>query len=338
MITDLFHDFETAKYSIKSLAAQFRLEGRTLRGRRINGSLVHQILSNRLYMGDFDWDGTTYQGTHEPLVSRKCWERVQELLGARAENKTRKVKNDFAFTGLVHCGHCGCHLVGELKKGRYIYYHCTGNRGKCPEPYTRQEVLTTEFAAVLGDLVIPEPILQWLAEAVLGSDRTEQAAREEAIKRLQVRYDRVRARLETMYLDKLDGRITPEFFDDQAAAWRREQDAILRKVQEAQKATPAPVDQAIDTLHLTSQACQLFMRQSAEEQRRLLRGLIKNATWQDGTLRTALFEPFEVLRHSNQESYRKEKEIAGSGQDLGIWLPGMDSNHDSRLQRPLSYR
>jgi hypothetical protein len=41
--------------------------------------------------------------------------------------------------------------------------------------------------------------------------------------------------------------------------------------------------------------------------------VIQNATWQDGTLRTTLFEPFEILRRSNQESYRKEKEIAGSG-------------------------
>jgi hypothetical protein len=33
-----------------------------------------------------------------------------------------------------------------------------------------------------------------------------------------------------------------------------------------------------------------------------------------------LFEPFEVLRRSNQESYRKEREKAGSGRELGIWL------------------
>ena len=337
VITDLFQHFETAQYSIKSLAAQFLREGRTLRGGRINTSLIHQILRNRLYMGEFDWDGITYAGTHEPLVSRACWESVQELLDARVENKTRKVKHDFAFTGLVHCGHCGCLLVGELKKGRYVYYHCTGNRGKCPEPYTRQEVLTSEFAGVLGDLVIPEPILQWLAETVLDSDRTEQAARAEAIKRLRARHDGLKGRIDTMYLDKLDGRITQEFFDERAAEWRREQDTILRKIQEAQQTAPAPVDQAIDLLGLTSKACQSFMQQPAEEQRRLLRGLIKNAGWQDGTLRTTLFEPFEILRRSNQESYRKETEIAGSGQDLEIWLPGMDSNHDSRLQRPLSY-
>jgi site-specific DNA recombinase len=328
VITELYDHFATGKYSIKSLAAKFRLEGCTLRGRPLNTSLVHQILRKRLYTGEFDWDGVTYQGTHEPLVTPSRWQRVQEMLDARADNKTRKVKHDFAFTGVIHCGHCGCYFVGELKKHRYVYYHCTGNRGKCPEPYTREEVLTAEFALILQELVIPQPILEWLAATVVESDRTEQAAREQTIKRLRADYDRVQARIETMYVDKLDGRITQTFFDQRAAEWRGEQDVVLRKIQEIQVAAPAPVDQAIDVVHLTSQSCQLFLQQTAEEQRRLLQVLIKNAVWQDGGLRTTLFEPFEILRHSNQESTRKEKEIAGAGQDLEIWLPGMDSNHE----------
>ena len=65
-------------------------------------------------------------------------------------------------------------LVGEVKKGRYVYYHCTGNRGKCPEPYTRQEIFTGAFAGILQELVIPPPILEWLGDTVLESDRTEQ--------------------------------------------------------------------------------------------------------------------------------------------------------------------
>jgi site-specific DNA recombinase len=308
-----------------------------LGGRHLHPSLLHQILRKRLYMGDFDWDGTTYPGTHEPLVTRECWQRVQELLNARAESKTRKVKHDFAYTGLVHCGHCGCLLVGELKKGKYVYYHCTGNRGRCPEPYTRQELLACEFSNILQQIVIPQTILEWLAGAVLTSDRTEQAAREQTIKRLQGDYQRINTRIETMYVDKLDGRITGEFYDHHYAAWRDEQNALLRRIQDIQKATPAPVDQAINLMQLTSRGCELFTQQSAVEQRRLLQVVVERAAWQDGALRTTLFEPFEILRHSNQESHRKEKEIVGSGQDLEIWLPGMDSNHDSRLQRPLSY-
>ena len=320
VITELFERFETGRDSVKALVRECNAEGIKLRGRTLHSSLVHQILRKRLYTGDFDWDGETYAGTHEPLVTRECWQRVQELLDARAENKTRKVKHDFAYTGLVHCGHCGCLLVGELKKGKYVYYHCTGNRGRCPEPYTRQEVLTREFATVLQQLVIPPPILEWLGDAVLTSDQTEQAARAQAIKKLQVRYDQIQARTETMYMDKLDGRITQEFFDKQSANWRREQDGLLRKIQDIQKATPAPIDQAVDTLRLTSRASESFLQQSASEQRRLLQVVVEKAAWQDGALRTNLFEPFEILRHSNQESYRKEKENGGSGRDLRIWL------------------
>jgi site-specific DNA recombinase len=185
VIAELFQQFATGQYSLKALVGEFNAGGVKLRGRKLYSSVVHQILRKRLYTGDFDWDGETYAGIHEPLVPRECWQRVQELLNARAENKIRKVKHDFAYTGLVHCGHCGCVFVGELKKGKYVYYHCTGNRGKCPEPYTRQEVLTREFAGLLRELVIPPPILEWLSDAVLSSDQTEQAARAQAIKKLQ---------------------------------------------------------------------------------------------------------------------------------------------------------
>jgi hypothetical protein len=278
-----------------------------------------------LYSGDFDWDGRTYTGSHEPLVTRECWQRVQELLDARAENKTRKVKHDFAYTGLVHCGHCGCLFVGELKKQKYVYYHCTGNRGKCEEPYTRQEILAREFAEVLQELVIPQPILEWLGNAVLSSDQTEQAARTQAIKKLQARYEQVQARIETMYLDKLDGRITQQFFDKQSDAFRSEQDGLQSKIQDILKATPAPIDQAVETLRSTSRASELFLQQPAAEQRRLLQVVAEKAAWQDGALRTTLFEPFEILRHSNQESNRKEKENGGSGRDMEIWLPTLDT-------------
>ena len=318
VITELFERFAMGSHSLKMLVKELNSEGVRLRGRQLYSSEVHHILRKRLYSGDFDWDGTTYQGTYEALVSRETWQHVQDLLDARAANRTRKMKYDFVYTGLVHCGHCGCLLVGELKKGKYVYYHCTGNHGKCPEPYAREEVLSDRFASVLQDLIVPPSILEWLGEAVLDSDRTEQAARAESIKKLKSRSDQIEARIETMYMDKLDGRITQEFFDKQAATMRREQDGLLRKIQDIEKATPMPVDQAIDMLRLTSRASELFQQQPAAEQRRLLQTIVEKAAWKGGTLRTALFEPFEIFRHSNQESSRKEN--VGSGRELGIWL------------------
>jgi hypothetical protein len=41
---------------------------------------------------------------------------------------------------------------------------------------------------------------------------------------------------------------------------------------------------------------------------RLLQTVVENATWKCRVLQTRLFEPFEILRHSNHESSRNEKE------------------------------
>ncbi len=79
-ITELFERFATGRYSLKALVKAANVEGLKLRGRRLYSSVVHQILRKRLYTGDFDWDGRTYTGSHEPLVTRNvgsvfrsCW-------------------------------------------------------------------------------------------------------------------------------------------------------------------------------------------------------------------------------------------------------------------------
>ncbi len=82
-----------------------------------------------------------------------CW------MDGRHASKRRRSKHDFPFSSLVSCGHCGCALVGEIKKQRYVYYHCTGFRGKCPEPYVREEVLARAFTAELGRLTFDDEIL-----------------------------------------------------------------------------------------------------------------------------------------------------------------------------------
>ena len=64
-------------------------------------------------------------------------------------------------------------MAAELKKGEYVFYHCTGHRGKCLEPYTRQEALVNGFAWILGELVIPEEILTgWRTQSTARTKRS----------------------------------------------------------------------------------------------------------------------------------------------------------------------
>ena len=320
-ITQLFEMFATGKYSLKALTAKARAQGWMIRGRRLQKSTLHQILRRRIYSGDFDWDGVAYKGNHQALVSLETWQAVQALLDNRVKTKQHRIKRDFAFTGLVRCGHCGCALVGELKKGKYVYYHCTGHRGKCPEPYTREEVMQEQFRALLRQLVIPPGVLTWLQEAVTESDLNEKGARERELKRLAEQHRRVQAKLEAIYDDRLEGRISKDLYDRKSHDLRTQGLELLGRMNEMRVSAPAPVEDAINLMDLTSRAAELFLMQSAPEKQRFLRLVLKSATWQDGRLCIEFENPFENLRCSNQLSRTKQTANGSANGEIENWLP-----------------
>lgn len=320
VITRLFEEFATGRYSLKALAAKSRAEGWTVGGRRLHKSTLHQILRKRIYTGDFDWNGVTYAGTHEALISRETWARVQTLFDQRIQTKQHRIKHDFAFTGLVRCGHCGCYLVGELKKGKYVYYHCSGHRGKCAEPYTREETMQDQLAEALRELVIPAGVLKWLEETVAEFDLNERGARNREVKRLEERHRRLASKLEAMYEDRLEGRVSLEMYDRKYKELRAQGLELLRRINEIQASAPAPVRLAIDLMDLTSRAADLFLTQPPHEKQGFLRLVLKSASWQHGRLQTEFEEPFENLRRSNQLSRTKQEENGMPSAHFQDWL------------------
>jgi DNA invertase Pin-like site-specific DNA recombinase len=63
-IKRLYEHYLTGKYSLKEIGRLARTEGMTYRksGDAVPTSTIHKILRNRIYSGDFDFDGTTYKG------------------------------------------------------------------------------------------------------------------------------------------------------------------------------------------------------------------------------------------------------------------------------------
>ena len=144
-VRQLFEWYATGNYSLQEINQKIQSEGFGYRktGRKIPKSVVHKILINPIYYGDFNWGGKHYRGTHEPIVSKELFDRVQEVLVEKGRRRTRQQKHHWAFQGLVSCGHCGCALVGELKtqnrqvKARKPYNHAalrnlfTSKRSEC---------------------------------------------------------------------------------------------------------------------------------------------------------------------------------------------------------------
>ncbi|MFZ5452535.1 MAG: zinc ribbon domain-containing protein [Thermodesulfobacteriota bacterium] len=259
-------------------------------------------------------------------MSKELFDRVQEVLVEKGRRRTRQQKHHWAFQGLVSCGHCGCALVGEVKKGRYIYYHCTGYRGKCPERYVREEELAEQFGEALRALKLDGEVLSWILTALKGSHKDEKRYHDEIIGNLQKQYSKLQDRLDAMYIDKLDGKIAQEFYDRKNEEWRREQAEILRKIEKHQNANTAYLEEGTRILELAQHAVILYEKQDMPKKRRLLNFVLSISTWKDGRLTPGYRKPFDLLAVTNL-AYQKKKALSPAKDGLfDIWLPGTDSN------------
>ena len=340
IVAKLFEWYATGEFALKGVAKKARAAGLAYKksGAPVPTSTVHSILRNRLYTGWFEWNGKLYQGKHEPLVSIEMWERVQGVMDGRNASKHRRMTHDFAFSGLIACAKCGCSVVGEIKKQKYIYYHTTGYADKCRgEPascrrkYVREEVLEQHFTALLGQLRFDDEVLEWVGEALHASHADERREHEEAIKRLRAEYDRLQARIDAMYIDKLDGKIGGDFFDNMAGQWRDEQTRCLRDIERHQEAKQSYMDEGVRILELVRNAQSLFERQPAREKRRLLNFVLSNCTWEDGEVVATFRQPFDLLAETNAAVARSKAGNGGNSSKNEIWLRLPDSKTGHKI-------
>ncbi len=327
IVARMFERYATGNYSLEEVGEMARDEGLRFKQSGNLRSVIQYLFKNPFYYGDYVWGGEKISGTHTPMVTRQLWDKVQEQRLTRSNRKTRKPKKrDFAFSRLIRCGQCGCALVGEMKKGKYIYYHCTEFKQKCGEKYVREEALEEKFTEILRTLRFDDDVLAWLTKALRESQADETKFREESVSRLQGEYNTLQRRIDAMYLDKLDGRIDVAFFDAKRSEWRDEQDRITEAIGDHQRANESYINEGVMLVELANRAADLFERQPPKEKRKLLDFVLSNCEWSGGVLTPVFRQPFDMI--ADTAIALNEKKAAGmSSSDLcQAKLPRQDSN------------
>jgi hypothetical protein len=196
---------QVRQYSLLELRAVVRKET----GETFVKSYLNTMLRNPFYVGKFVWGGKTYSGTQPRLITNELFERVQDILSGRNKRKCRK--HDFAFRGLLTCAEDNCTMTAEVQKGKYIYYRCSGYRGKCSTPYFREEEISQKLGVILKNIQIPDDVVHRIEDSFdhdRESVKAESAAQHE---RLEKRLLVVRRRMDQAYADKLDGKLPEDF-------------------------------------------------------------------------------------------------------------------------------
>ena len=322
LIRRAFEMAATGRFSLSKLS--HTLHGAGLRGRRSGKSLTKQsmarLLRNPFYYGEYTWNGRVYQGTHQPLISKELFDRVQEAMGYA--QKTKLTKHSFTFAGVLTCGHCGCAITAERKQkksGRvYVYYHCTNGKGICKNVvylreevvvYLREEVIDEKLASALKHIRLTSEIVEWTREALLESLEDERELHRSATQNLSSRYQKLGRYISQAYEDKLEGRIEPELWEMKSTAWRREQDEILRQLEAHKAADTSYLGKGVRLMELANKASELFKEMTGDEKREIVNSVLSNPQVIDGSIRFSYKMPFAIFENvANLNNWRDRRD------------------------------
>jgi len=146
-ITKSFALYATGEYALSELRDKITSLGLTgYKNKPLSISQYQHTLKNPIYYGVFRYKGEIYEGTHEPIITKKLFDKCQEVMARRGRPK--KESKRFVLRGLMKCGECGRMITAETQKG-HTYYRCTKRYTICSQKYVREELLSQQISSIL---------------------------------------------------------------------------------------------------------------------------------------------------------------------------------------------
>lgn len=318
--------FNTGNYTLRTLSQELYKQGWNVNRKQISISELHNLLRDPFYCGQFIWREKLYKNAkHKGIVSEELFYSVQERL-QRKVKAGKFLKHEFTFGGgLMVCGECDRTITWDKQKG-HAYGHCTRYKTDCSQrKYVREEIIEEQVIQILDGFIIRNPkVLDWVRKALKESHKYENDYYTDSVRELETRKQRIEKRMSVLYDDRIDGRVTKEFYDKKQKQYEGELENVIEATEKHSKANIDYYRLGINLFELSQKGAQLYQKMALLEEKREFLNFV-----------------FSNLRLKNEKVYPGFKNgfqvIAKRAED-GNWLRGMDSNHRTHLQRVVSYR
>ena len=146
--------------------------------------------------------------------------------------KKRKRKHEFVFSGLMHCGNCGCLITAEIQKGHH-YYRCTKKKQTCNEKYLREENLVEQMKSVIQKVSLPD---EWANNMLAEIGKEREQAKEETkviVQNLREQKTEIEAKVENLLDLFIGGKgIEPEEYQQKKQKLLNEKLNIQQKIKD----------------------------------------------------------------------------------------------------------
>ena len=151
----LFNTFLTTRSTTHTAKTLNDMGFRDRRNNIFDCRQVQWILQNPVYAGKIRWNGELYEGVHQPIISEKKFQQVQEIFDSKTLNQTKNTTHAL-LAKKVFCAICSSPLAPSFSlnrtKQKYYYYRCTGSRAKdhaCHRPHFSLSKLEAQVSKII---------------------------------------------------------------------------------------------------------------------------------------------------------------------------------------------
>jgi antirestriction protein len=259
------------------------------------------MLHDPFYIGKFMWQGKLYEGKHPPIIELDTWQAVQGILNGKNLNKCKRHNiKPFVYKGVFVCGECERTITAEIKKGKYVYYRCTKFETDCSQKPVREETINAEAKKLCDSVHLSENGLAYVVAGLKQSLEEKRATHDKDYDMLVREHSTLKNRLDKMYEDKLDGRVSDEFYDSKYAEYKNRLDDLAERIALHNKADIGYYEFGRKILELAKNAGKLFEQAKPEEKRELMQFVLSNSTIKDSMPDFTLKQPFfSIAKHSS---------------------------------------
>ena len=304
-VRKIFEMYATGAYSLNILANWCEKKKLlTNADNKISLSNVQHILQNPFYIGLMRYKGEIFEGMHEPLISKKLFDKCQEVMTKRGKVRPDR-KHSFAFLGLMKCASCGCSITAQYAKGNggiYTYYRCTKKRGVCQEKYLGENQLVSQIKTFLQKVSLSS---QDTEKVLVALDTEENQAKEQAqseVVNLKEQLSQVETRIQKLLDVYLDDTLTQKEYAAKKDILIFQKVALSEKITDFETKGLSWLEPAREFVKSLNQATNLLESENLSEMTTFLKNIGSNHILRNREFLFAPKNPYDLVAAFGREA------------------------------------
>jgi len=267
LVRRTFDLYASGKFTLVTLRDELHRIGlRNRHGGPVTVSGLSKLLNNPFYIGIIRIRSTeeSFPGGHEPLISKRLFDQVQEVLAGRTP--AREKAHDFTCRRLFRCKICGYSMIGSERKG-HVYFRCQTRT--CPTNSVREERMEEALLNRFGEIALSEKEREYANGRLVKIRQEWRGRRKSEEEVLRLRLDQIQARLGRLTDAFIDATIEKSLFEERKGALLLERRQIEDDLRELRQNPEAAIDRATEFLGLAGDPVFLYESAIPVEKRRL---------------------------------------------------------------------